>query len=314
METYVTLFDSLFLPQGLALHMSMERHLKEYVLWILCVDDQAHAALIKLDLPNVKLLQLSSVETKELSCVKPTRSNGEFCWTLTPYAPRFVFEADASVERVTYLDADLWFRKSPTSIFEEFSHSGKHVLITDHAYDPEHDQSEKSGQFCVQFMTFTRVGGEQVRQWWEDRCIEWCYARVENGKFGDQKYLDDWPTRFKTHVHVLMNKESILAPWNAFRYPYGNALVWHFQGLRIIQVNSRLAVRLSDYPIPETTLTNVYLPYIKDLKSAVLRLAIEGIKVGAQAKQLNWIQRLRYKLSPLVRAMRRINRPASIEL
>ena len=26
MEHFVTLFDSLFLPQGLALHMSMERH------------------------------------------------------------------------------------------------------------------------------------------------------------------------------------------------------------------------------------------------------------------------------------------------
>ena len=35
--------DSLFLPQGLALHMSMERHVKDYTLWILCVDDEAHA-------------------------------------------------------------------------------------------------------------------------------------------------------------------------------------------------------------------------------------------------------------------------------
>jgi hypothetical protein len=34
MEHYVTLFDSLFLPQGLALHMSMERHAGVYTLWI----------------------------------------------------------------------------------------------------------------------------------------------------------------------------------------------------------------------------------------------------------------------------------------
>ena len=50
MEHYVTLFDSLFLPQGLALHISMERHLKDYTLWILCVDDQAHEILSKLNL------------------------------------------------------------------------------------------------------------------------------------------------------------------------------------------------------------------------------------------------------------------------
>jgi hypothetical protein len=314
MEHYVTLFDSLFLPQGLALHRSMERHVKNYKLWILCVDDQVHLILSKLKLPNVELLQLSLLETAALLAVKPTRTKGEYCWTLTPFSLRFVFETDKSIERVTYLDADLWFRKSPAPIFEDLDHSGKQVLITDHAYDPEHDQSENSGQFCVQFLTFTRLGGDEVRQWWEDRCIEWCYARVENGKFGDQKYLDDWPTRFKSSVHVLTNKELVLAPWNAYRYPYSNALVWHFQGLRLVQGKRGLAVQLSDYPVPETTLTHVYMPYIKDLKEAISKLLSEGVQVREQAKKLNWIESLRYRLSPWVRAIRRINRPASVEL
>ena len=107
------------------------------------------------------------------------------------------------MKRVTYLDADLWFRKSPAPIFKEFDKSGKDVLITDHAYSPEYDNSEKNGQYCVQFTTFTREGGETVRKWWEERCIEWCFARFENGKFGDQKYLDDWLERFPEQVHVL---------------------------------------------------------------------------------------------------------------
>ena len=47
MEHYVTLFDSLFLPQGLALHMSMERHAGNYTLWILCIDDAVHDVLTK---------------------------------------------------------------------------------------------------------------------------------------------------------------------------------------------------------------------------------------------------------------------------
>ena len=49
MEHFVTLFDSLFLPQGLALHISMERHLKDYTLWSLCVDDKSHEILNKLN-------------------------------------------------------------------------------------------------------------------------------------------------------------------------------------------------------------------------------------------------------------------------
>ena len=70
--------------------------------------------------------------------------------------------------------------KNPIQIFHECDASRKKVLITDHAYAPEHDQSATSGQYCLQFMTFTRNGGEVVRKWWEERCIEWCYARFED--------------------------------------------------------------------------------------------------------------------------------------
>ena len=178
MEHFVTLFDLLFLPQGLALHRSMERHAGNYTLWILCMDDEVYEILSIMKLPNVQLLQLSLVETKELKRVKPERTVGEYCWTVTPFAPKFVFKADISVKKVTYLDADLWFRKSPAPIFQEFDQTGKSVLITDHAYAPEYDLSEKSGKYCVQFTTFAREGSESVRKWWEDRCIEWCLSLI----------------------------------------------------------------------------------------------------------------------------------------
>jgi hypothetical protein len=267
MEHYVTLFDRLFLPQGLALHMSMERHVKNYQLWILCVDDEVFEVLTKLSLSNVRLLQLSKLETEELINVKVYRTKGEYCWTLTPFAPRFVFEADKLIERVTYLDADLWFRKSPKPIFDELDQSGKHVLITDHAYAPEYDQSATSGQFCVQFMTFTRGGGEVVRKWWEEKCIEWCHARFEEGKFGDQKYLDDWPERFRDQVHVLNDKGLALAPWNAKRFPYGNGVFWHFHGLRLLS-NCKIDIG-SIYLIPANTVEFVYRSYFFDLADAV---------------------------------------------
>jgi len=314
MEHYVTLFDSLFLPQGLALHVSMERHIENYKLWILCVDDDAHTVLTKLQLPNVELLQLSKLETPSLLSIKPARTKGEYCWTLTPFSLKFVFEADEAIKRVTYLDSDLWFRKSPDSIFKEFDHSGKHVLITDHAYSPEHDQSENSGQYCVQFMTFEREGGELVRKWWEDRCIEWCFARVEDGKFGDQKYLDDWPIRFDTKVHVLINKELILAPWNASRFPYGNSVIWHFQGLRLIVDEQYFRVRRSEYALPETTLNYVYQAYIKDLKQVVDVLMRQGVKISSQVKKQTWTSWIRYKLSPWYAAVKKINRPTVIKI
>jgi hypothetical protein len=269
MEHYVTLFDSLFLPQGLALHMSMERHAGAYTLWILCVDEKAYEVLDKLSLPNIRLLRLHELETEELKRVKPTRGKGEYCWTLTPFSPRFVFQADASVSRVTYVDADVWLRRSPAPIFAELDRAGKHVLITDHAYAPEHDQSAASGQYCVQFVTFTRDGGEPVRKWWEERCIEWCFARSEGGKFGDQKYLDDWPERFPDQVHVMQDLELAMAPWNAERFPYGRSITWHFHGLRLVQSGRQYRAHIGPYRLPKVVRDNVYSPYLADLRRAI---------------------------------------------
>ncbi len=285
MEHFVTLFDLLFLPQGLALHRSMERHSGNYTLWILCMDDEVHEILSLIKLPNVQLLQLSLVETKELERVKPERTVGEYCWTVKPFALKFVFDSDISVKRVTYLDADLWFRKSPAPIFQEFDNSGKDVLITDHAYSPEYDLSEKSGQYCVQFTTFTREGGEPVRKWWEERCIEWCFARFENGKFGDQKYLDDWPERFPEQVHVLSNQGWTLAPWNANRFPYSNGIFWHFHELRLTEKRSKPMVQFTtSYSIPSITRTQIYEPYLEDLRVVIEIMKSHGIQPRLQQK------------------------------
>jgi len=296
MEHFVTLFNSLYLPQGLALHLSMERHIKDYILWILCVDDDAYEVLVKLNLNNVRLLKLSNLETPELLSVKSDRTIGEYCWTLTPFAPRFVFETDSVVQRVTYIDADLWFRKHPKPIFDEFEASAKQVLITDHAYAAEYDQSATSGQYCVQFMTFARDGGEAVRKWWEERCVEWCFSRFEDGKFGDQKYLDDWPERYGDLVHVLREKELALAPWNASRFPYGNAVFYHFHGLRLISENK---VEIGNYFLPTQIRNMIYKTYFSDMKLAIEKLQHIGVNVLPQAQPVNFARRFYRKLQRL---------------
>jgi hypothetical protein len=301
MEHYVTLFDSLFLPQGIALHISMERNIKSYTLWILCVDDEAYEFLIKLQLPNVKLLHLSSIATDELLSLKYSRSKSEYCWTLTPFALRYVFEADVSVLRVTYLDADIWFRKNPDLIFEEFNASGRDVLITDHSFAPEYDQSSSSGQYCVQFLSFTRRG-ESIRGYWEECCFNWCFARYEDGKFGDQKYLDEWPSKYPNQIHILKNKELALAPWNATRFPYGNCVFWHFQELRIISVKE---VNIGEiYAIPSVVIKNIYEPYLKDLREAIGKLGNNGYRLKIQKKKYTVFGRIRGHISYL---MSRVN-------
>ena len=268
-EHYVTLFDSGFLPQGLALHRSMMRHAGDFRLWIITIDAKARAALEQLDLPYVSILALADLENEQLLSVKGGRTHGEYCWTLTAFTPQFVFEADPTAERVTFIDADMWFVRDPGPLFAEFTESGKAVMITDHSYSPDYDQSEASGRYCVQFMPFVRHASEPVMTWWQDRVIEWCYARFEDGKFGDQKYLDDWPERFADTVHVLQAESATQAPWNAQRFDPDEARVFHFHEVRTMTPDR---LRLGHYRIPKRTLEIIYAPYLSDISDALAAL------------------------------------------
>jgi hypothetical protein len=248
MEHYVTLFDSKFLPMGMCLHASLMKHGQSFHLWILCMDELVNEQLQRIDLQNVTLIPLAEFETDALLAIKPYRTKGEYYWTVTPFTPQAVFERDPSVKRVTYLDADLFFFDDPKILLDEFNQSGKSVLITDHAYAPQYDKSLTYGRFCVQFVTFRRTeGGFRVMQWWQDKCLEWCHARIEDGKFGDQKYLDCWPDIFANDVHVLKQFEKTLAPWNVLYFSGKlnklSPVFFHFHSLRIISREEMILYR-----------------------------------------------------------------------
>ena len=303
MEHFVTLFDKNFVLQGLALHASMQRNISAYCLWVLCMDDECFDLLNSLHLPNLKPLNISEFETPELLGVKGSRTKSEYCWTVTPFAPRVVFELDSLIDRVSYVDADLWFFKDPTPIFKEFEKSGKRVLITRHDYSPEFDLSSLSGLFCVQFIVFTR-DAEIVRKNWEKQCLEWCFAKFEKGLFGDQKYLDDWPISFPDLIHVLSIPGAILAPWNATRFPLSEALCFHFHGLRV----GRFIQLSGGYLLPENLIRFIYLPYISDLREIRRSLISIGSSVALQkqslANRLLFIRWFIFRLRKLIYLLR----------
>jgi SAM-dependent methyltransferase len=244
-RAYCTLFDINYLTRGLALYHSLERWSSEsFRLWAFCMDTAAEEALQKVDLPNLEVVPLRLLEEHdpELRQTKSDRSQVEYCWTATPAICRYVIDVSKESTSVTYLDADLWFFSDPEVLFAELGTDA--VAITPHRYAPEQRIREAtSGTYNVSWLTFTRdEDGLATLDWWHDRCIEWCYARYEDGKLGDQKYLESFPELFR-RVHSLEHVGAGLAPWNAAAHELqevdGRLLVdgrpvvfYHFHSLR----------------------------------------------------------------------------------
>ena len=305
-EHFVTLFDHKFLPYGMALYSSLEEHLPEFVLWVLCIDEDVEASLRRLDLPNLRLIPLREVEAQALLKVKAGRTRAEYCWTLTPFTPSFVFGMDPKVKRVTYLDADLFFFSDPAPILDAFDTSGAQVLITEHGFAPEYDKGSKYGIYCVQFMTFRNSpGGLKVLDWWQARCLEWCFDRAEDGKFGDQKYLDDWTIRFGSDTHVLARKELALAPWNARMFLQKRGAVppvfFHFHRFRIVAPTTMMVYR--GYRVGQAA-ERLYEHYSERMTWALSVLATKGIPVPVLPLSRGMLERIKQVVLFLLRSIR----------
>lgn len=301
LRTFCTLFDVNYLTRALVLHRSLAETAQSFRLHAFCMDDAAAGLLERLALPNIEIVPLAALEARDpaLRSTKADRTQVEYCWTATPAVCRYVLEAHPEVDEVTYLDADVQFFSSPEPLFQELSDAA--VLIVPHRYAPEHRYKEAtSGTYNVEWLTFRRdPDGLAALHWWHERCIEWCYFRWEDGKLGDQKYLDEFPRLFN-RVHVLGHPGGGLAPWNvtAHRLAERDGLVevdgrplvfYHHHSLRLYKPTAaaRLGTALgrlrpgvpplgepwtTNYPVADDERRLVWEPYLRGLGDAMLDL------------------------------------------
>lgn len=304
MDTYCTYFDRGYLTRALAMLDSLRRVYdgNGFQVFALVLDDASYN-YCKSRAPDYLVpVRLGEVEDESLRSVKPHRSRTEYYWTLTPSFIRYVL-ARSGASQVTYLDADLYFWSNPQEILQSVENSGCSVGITPHRYTPKYDQSATSGTYCVQFMPFHNdAHGHEVVNWWRDRCIEWCYARPEDGKFGDQKYLDDWDTRFSA-VSIITDDGVGVAPWNVQQYEIEDRsqsrspmlirktdgyqlpiVFYHFHNLRFLK---RDRVDFGNYQLSRGVIRHLYQPYLTVLSDMENRLVEKGFKLDALRRPIS---------------------------
>ena len=221
MNHYCTYFDRGFLIQGLALADSLRSHDASSVVWILCLDETTKTVIEGLESPQLRPISLRELEDAEpdLLSVKDRRSTVEYYFTLSPFWPLYLLRSHPEIDRITYVDADMFFFADPSPIFAEMDAAS--VLVTEHRYPAHLAHHQRYGRFNVGLLSFRNNDtGRACLTWWRDRCLEWCYDRVEAEQYADQKYLDQWPVRYGGQLCVLSRPGVNLAPWNWSQYRY----------------------------------------------------------------------------------------------
>jgi hypothetical protein len=284
-RVYCTYFDHNYLPRGLALYHSLQRHSPGSRLWVLCLSEACYRTLIALDLPNLIPQRLSDFEAAEpeVAATRATRSLIEYYFTCSPAWMLFVLNNEADADWVTYLDSDLFFFASPDSIYAEMKDAAFGIIP--HRFTKRLADSRRFGIYNVGWVSVRRCEqGIAALRWWRERCIEWCYDRVEGDRFADQRYLDRLPELF-AGVHVIGHLGANLAPWNFAdyrvewrdgsveiegRYPL---LFFHFYGVRRIGRYYFNSHRLYHAPFPKLVRQRIYEPYVAALAEAELTVA-----------------------------------------
>ena len=299
---FCTLFDSNYLSRGIALYRSLEKNCENFHLFVFAFDKRTYHLLKKLNLSKATIISLDEFEDEKLLAVKPSRTIAEYCWTSTSSTILYVLE-NFEVDNCTYVDADVFFYSSPKPLFDELG--DKSILITEHRYSPQYNKELKAGKYCVQFVTFKKdENGIKALKWWRERCLEWCYARYEDGKFGDQLYLNDWTERFDG-VHVLQHLGGGLAAWNFQKYNlkiinnkiFGvekstgkefEVIFYHFHYLKFFY-NGK--IELGRRKLSKDVIEIFYKNYIKlleDIKNDILKIEPSFDPNGSIKNNFNW--------------------------
>ncbi len=248
-------------------------------MWTLCFNEECFSILNSLALPDVVLLRLPQLELHdaELLQAKGTRSEIEYFLTCRAALMAWLLENHPEIDMLTYADGDLFFFDSPDVVFDEFKNFS--TMIVPHNFSQRNSFAVPlGGIYNVGWIAFRRdADGLACLQWWRRCCIEWCYDILEEDRWLEQKYLDQFPKRF-ARVKIVEHPGINLAPWNIDRYvlsagPNNQPLIdgrpvifFHFSAMRRVSLflwnTNHLHWRS---PLTRDVRRLLYAPYFKEL-------------------------------------------------
>lgn len=211
--SFCTYFDRNYILLGLALYRSLKRHCPDFCLYVLCLDAVTYDLLTRMADRSLVPIRLADLEAwdQNLLKAKANRSHIEYYFTITPSVCLYVLET-FNTDVITYLDADVYFFSSPAVIYEALGDQS--ILATEHGFPDRLKKYEEYGRFNVQYESFRADDqGLSCLRRWRDQCLDSCPYQLVDGKYADQKYLDEWPSLYDRLV-VPKHPGVGVASWN----------------------------------------------------------------------------------------------------
>ena len=273
------------LIQAIACFLSLYKNMDNFKVYILCVDEKCYEFLKEINSDKIVLLTIAELNREDLLAIKASRKLNQYCCTLKPGFIKHIFTLDDSINRVTYIDSDLFFYQNPNVIFENQPDAS--VLLSSGEiflpmYSKEFNQTMQTltGNFNSGFISFKKdINGLQCVNWWDKMCVDSCTSNPEDNKFGDQKYLDDMPFLFN-NVYEITTQGINIGHWNYLKYKFtvsndnvmvnNNKLIfYHFSGFRIISKYDIRQVHEED---------RVNIPFIYQIYKRALGKIIDDVE------------------------------------
>ena len=283
---YCTIIGASFAPRALALQQSIAWRSPDAVFAFYCVDDATADLLGKYSSARVLVVPPAAYESERLRAAKASLNINEYRWTCKPAVLLHALEAVPALQWAVWLDSDMLAFGDLDDELRKYPDAS--AVLTPHRFSlPEFAAYEPVvGRFNAGYVAFHNTAeGLAALRWWMDRCLEGCPAVPMDGRYGDQKYLDEMPRLF---ANVVASASAGLncAPWNLFEKRIERVgkgvlvegtplLLYHFQGLKIIR-DWAFDLYGARRRLPAAARKIIYAPYLGALASQIHAVATDS--------------------------------------
>ena len=260
----ITHCDVNYLSRVVALVESIQNLQNGHNFIVVAHDVETLTILGKQEWQQVEVVRLMDILSlfPDLASTKSDKSAHEFIFAITPFLLKYANEKFYG-ESVWYVDADIYFF-APFKILEGQT-TGFSIMVTAHNFPKRLQHLEIYGKYNVGIIFVS--GDSQSKntiEWWARKCLEDSSIFSSPEIYGDQKYLDQFPSlnhKFGSFGAI----EDSAAPWNVEDADLDGIVSYHFSGFR--QHAKWIQLGLAPYigRVPRRIKNEIYKPYYRHL-------------------------------------------------